>query len=222
MLMLKSIRLTENMATFVKKRISLWGTMVRDKKVIGRRLRVVDVLDGCDPMRMPMQAVQRCIGSSSANTSGEILPLPSMDGLFIEVVSLAAYGADLFVGKVGSRNIVEEMYAIEGMRLFWVRLVHGRREGRRGLVSRQAGVLIICIKYLHGHRGCDEAGPERTRVHRGALATGRPTLDRAKCTAAHTLTLMGVLQKVVVIGGNGFVGAFSNSPRCSGTPQKLP
>lgn len=80
--------------------------------------------------------MQGCIGSTSPDAGSEVLPLSSMDGLSIEVVSFAANGADLFMGKVGSRKVVEEMYAIEWMRLFRVRLVHGCREARRGSMSR--------------------------------------------------------------------------------------
>lgn len=90
-----------------------------------------------------MHTVERSIGSPSPNTGGEVLPLPSMDGLSIDVVCLAAYYTDLFMGKVDRRKVVEEMYSIEGMRLFRVHLAHGCREVRRGFVGRQAGDLII-------------------------------------------------------------------------------
>ena len=153
MLMLKSIRLTENMVTFVKKRTSLGSTMMRGEEGIRKRLSAADVLDDCNPTRMPVQAVERGIRSPSPNTSGEVLPLPSVNSLSIDVVSLAAYDTDLFVGKMDSRKIVEEMYSIERIHLFWVRLVHDCRVRRRGsttLISRQASGLILNMRACMG------------------------------------------------------------------------
>lgn len=143
MFMLKSSRLTENMVTFVKKRISLRIGMVQGKGSIKGRLGVVDVLDDCNPMRMPVQAVESRVGSSSPNTGGEVLPLSGVDSLSIDVVSLAAYDADFIIGKVDRRKIVEEMYPIEWIHLLGVHPVHGCREARRGSTSRQAGGLMI-------------------------------------------------------------------------------
>lgn len=106
-----------------------------------------------------MQAVKRGINSSSPNSGGEVLPLPGVDSLPIDVVSLAADSADFFVGKVDSRKIVEKMDPIEGIHLFRVHLVHGcrRREARGGVDESPgrrsnmcAGVVIV-----------DEAGPKR-------------------------------------------------------------
>jgi hypothetical protein len=65
-------------------------------------------------------------------------------GLYIEVVGLAAHEAGFFVGTVGGRKIVEEVYPIEGMQLHRARQVHGcRSAGEMELTSREAGCLII-------------------------------------------------------------------------------
>ena len=82
-------------------------------------------------MRMPVQAMQRCIRSTSSNTGCEILPFPSVYGLSIDVVGLSAYEAGFFVRKVGRRKIVEEVYPIEGMGLLQARQVHGCRGPRK-------------------------------------------------------------------------------------------
>ena len=79
------------------------------------------MLDDREPMRMPVQTVQRCIRGSSSNTSCKVLPLPSVYGLPIEVVNLAAQEARCFIRKVDRRKIVEEVYAIERVRLLNVR-----------------------------------------------------------------------------------------------------
>ena len=105
-----------------------------------------------------MQAMQRCIRSTSSNTSCKVLPFSSVYGLSIEVVSLAAHGAGFFVRKVDGRKIVEEVYPIEGIHLRHVRHVHGcRGSGKGGLTpaSRKAGRSISA-----GH-GCSEAGTTR-------------------------------------------------------------
>ena len=84
-------------------------------------------------MGMPVQAMQRCICSTSSNTSCEVLPFSSVYGLSIEVGSLAAHEAGFFVRKVDRRKIVEEVYSIEGIHLHHVRQVHGcRGPGGRG------------------------------------------------------------------------------------------
>ena len=82
-------------------------------------------------MRMPVQAVQGRIRGSSPNTSCEVLPLASVYGLSVEVVSLAAHRPRLVLGKVHRGKIVKKVYPIEGMRLLLVRQVH-RRRGVRG------------------------------------------------------------------------------------------
>jgi len=117
MLMVNSIRLTENIVTFVKKRTSLCGTEIQDEGAGRRMFRAADVLDDRDPMRMPMQAVQRDICSSSPNTGCEVLPLPSVNSLSVDVVSLAAQGTGFLVGKVDRGKIVEEVYPVEGIQL---------------------------------------------------------------------------------------------------------
>jgi len=68
-----------------------------------------------------VQAMQRCIRSTGSNTSCEVLPLSSVYGLSIDVVSLAAHEAGFFVRKVDRRKIVEEVYPIEGIHLRHVR-----------------------------------------------------------------------------------------------------
>ena len=138
MLMVNSIKLTENMVTFVKKRMSLCGTVIQGEGADRRTFRAADVLDDREPMRMPMQAVQRDICSSSPNTGREVLPLPSVNSLSVDVVSLAADGAGFLVGKVDRGKIVEEMYPIEGIQLDPVHRVHGcrgarERDGQRAL-----------------------------------------------------------------------------------------
>lgn len=92
-----------------------------------RKVRVLDALDDRDPMGMPVQSVQRRICSSSPDASSEVLPLSRVYSHYIEVVNLAAYGADIFVGKIGRRKIVNEVYPMGGMRLLHARPVHGRR-----------------------------------------------------------------------------------------------
>ena len=78
-----------------------------------------------------MQAMQRCIRSTSSNTSCEILPLPSVYGLSIDVVGFSAHEAGFSVRKVDRRKIVEEVYPIEGIHLLQVRQVHGCRGPRK-------------------------------------------------------------------------------------------
>lgn len=102
--------------------------MIRRYKIKGagrRTFGTMDVLDDREPMRMPMQAVQRDVGSSSPNTGRKVLPLSSVNRLSIDVVSLSAYGAGFLVGKVDGGKIVEEVYPIEGIQLDRVRRVHG-------------------------------------------------------------------------------------------------
>ena len=109
--------------------------MIRRYKMKGARritFSAVDVLDDRDPMRMPMQAVQRDICSSGSNTSCKVLPLPSVNGLSIDVMNLAAHGTGFLRGKVGGGKIVEEVYPIEGIQLDRVRRVHGCRSARGG------------------------------------------------------------------------------------------
>lgn len=143
-LIVNSIKLTENMVTFVKKRMSLRGRGIHGQ-VVWRMLGVVDILDDRKPVGMPMQAMQRHIRSPSANTSCEVLPLSSVYGLSIDIVNPAAHGTGFIVGRVGGGKIVEEMDAIEGMLLGLVCLVHGRRGARvRELASSRAGSLIKC------------------------------------------------------------------------------
>ena len=85
-----------------------------------------------------MQAMQRCIRSTSSNTSCEVLPLSSVYGLSIDVASLAAHEAGLFVRKVDRRKIVEEVYPIKGIHLRHVREVHScRGSGKRGSNARK-------------------------------------------------------------------------------------
>ena len=104
---------------------------------------MVDILDDRKPVRMPVQAVQRHIRSPSTNTSCEVLPLSSVYGLSIDIVNPTAHGTGFIVGRVGGGKIVEEMYAIEGILLGLVCLVHGRRGARvRKLASSRAGSLI--------------------------------------------------------------------------------
>ena len=74
--------------------------------------------------------MQRGVCSSSSDTSGEILPLSGVYGHSVGVVGLTAYDAYIFVGKVDRREIVEEVYPVEGMRLLQVCRGHGRRGGR--------------------------------------------------------------------------------------------
>ena len=95
---------------------------------------------------MPVQAVQGRIRSSGPNAGGEVLPLSSVDGLSIDVVSLAAYEADIFVGKVNGRKVMEEMYSIEGTHFFRTPLVHGCREVRMGMMGRQASGLNMYMR----------------------------------------------------------------------------
>ena len=57
MLMVNSVRLIENMETFIKKRTSLCGTVIQDEGVVRIMSSVANVLDGREPMRVPMQAM---------------------------------------------------------------------------------------------------------------------------------------------------------------------
>jgi len=140
MLMVNSIKLTENMATFVKKRMSLRGTVVQDKDRIRRRFREEDALDDRKPMGMPVQAVQGRIRGSSPNTSCEVLPLASVYGLSVEVMSLVAHKPGFIVGRERRGKIVKEVYPIERMQLLYVRQVHRCRRVRRGVnTSRWQG-----------------------------------------------------------------------------------
>lgn len=68
-----------------------------------------------------MQTVQRCIRGPSPNTSCKVLPLPSVYGLPVEVVNVAAQEAGCPMRKVDRGKIVKEVYAIE-----WVRLLNVR------------------------------------------------------------------------------------------------
>jgi len=94
-----------------------------------------------------VQAVQRRVGSSSPNTSCKVLPLSSMYSFSIDVVNLAAHNANLFVGKVGERKIVEEVYPIERMFLLHVRRVHGCKGARDG-----GGLDALNVAGLHRGR----------------------------------------------------------------------
>lgn len=80
----KSIKLMVKMVTFVKNSTSLYSTRISDDKGFGRRSRLADVLDDCKPTRMPVQAVERGIRSTGADTSGKVLPLPGVYNLFIK------------------------------------------------------------------------------------------------------------------------------------------
>ena len=145
MLIVNSIRLTENMVTFIKKRMSLCGTIIEDECTVWRMFGVRDVLDDRNPMRVPVQTVQGHIRSSSPNTSCEVLPLPSVYGLSVEVQGLAAHETGLFVvGMVDGGKIVEEVYPIKGIHLEPIHRIHGCRVGRaRELWSREASCPII-------------------------------------------------------------------------------
>jgi len=111
-------------------------------KFLLKLFAVADILDDSDPMRVPVQTVQRHIRSSSPNTSCEILPLPGMYSLSIEVVGLAAHEAGFFVGMMYRGKIVEEVYPIEGIHLHHVHQVHGcGGTGEGGLVGRKADRL---------------------------------------------------------------------------------
>ena len=111
----------ENMATFAKKRTSLRGAVVLSEDAVTTRFRAEDVLDDRKPMRVPVQAVQRRISSPGPDTSCKVLPLPSVYGLSIEVVNPATQEARCLMRKVGRREIVEEVYPIEGMRFRRIR-----------------------------------------------------------------------------------------------------
>ena len=163
MLMVKSIRLTENMVTFIKKRISLCGTATK-YEVAGRRtFSAADVLDDRDPMGVPMQVVQRDIGGSSPNTGCKVLPLPSVNGLSVDVVNLTANGAGALVGKVDRGKIVDEMYPIEGIQLDPVHQVHGCRGAReRWSTSHKAAlqpmlylsIIVVTARSIRGSDWC--------------------------------------------------------------------
>jgi hypothetical protein len=89
--------------------------------------------------------VKRCICSSSPDASSKVLPLSSVYGHSIEVMGLAAYDANIFVGKVGRRKIVEEVYPIEGIRLLPVHVVRVIEVQRRGgLIDRRYASGLIC------------------------------------------------------------------------------
>jgi len=153
MLMVNSIKLTENMVTFIKKRTSLCGTAIGDEGAGRIMFGAADVLDGRDPMGMPMQAVQRDIRSSSPNTCCKVLPLPSVNSLSIEVLSLAAHKAGLFVWRVDGGEIVEEVYPIEGVQLDRVHRVHGRRGVReRWSTSHKAdphsSIIVVAVRLI--------------------------------------------------------------------------
>ena len=51
--------------------------------------------------------------SASPNTSSKVLPLASVYRLSVDVVRLAAYEADVLVGKVDRRKIVEKVDPVE-------------------------------------------------------------------------------------------------------------
>ena len=133
-----------------------------------------------------MQAVQRDIRGSSPNTGREVLPLPSVNSLSVDVVSLAAHRARFLVGKVDGGKIVEEVYPVEGVELD---CAHGCRGAREWWST---SLEAAGAKSIH-HRGHGEVDPG---------------LARHRCPTSTTFR-MGSLQKVVVIGGNGFVGMFA-------------
>ena len=104
---------------------------------------VTDVLDDGDPLRMPVQAVQRYIRSSSPNTSCEVLPLSGVYGLSVEVMGLAAHETGFFVGVVDGGEVMEEVHPVEGIQLEPLSQVHDCGGTRaRVLGSRTAGSLI--------------------------------------------------------------------------------
>ena len=61
---------------------------------------MINVLNDRNPIRMPVQAVQRGVGSSSSNTSCEVLPLSSVYGFPADIVNFAAHKANFFMGEV--------------------------------------------------------------------------------------------------------------------------